>query len=115
MIEFEKFVDYLKSLCENKDNSNQLFYWITPIPNNTTMSPENKNEFEKIIKDTNNIITSSGYNIFDRYDLWRRRADLVVTKSGHFSLHGKKEEKENILLYLLLLLFFCYCRCTGNQ
>lgn len=88
MIELENICIYIKFLCKTNENSNQIFYWVVPTPNNCVMSDNFKTEFEKSIRDMNTIVTRNDFKICDRYDLWTRRRDFVVTKTEYFSLHG---------------------------
>lgn len=95
MIEIENTCVYLKFLCTNNQNINQLFYWLTPTPNNCLMLENFKAGFDKMTVDLNTIAVSSGFKICDRYDLWIRRPDLVASKVGYFTLHGNSKPEEN--------------------
>lgn len=88
MIEIENLCVHLQFLCRNNQKTKQLFYWLTPTPNNGIGLDSIKAEFDTITLDINTIVKRNGFLICDRLDIWTRRRDLVVQKTGYFNLHG---------------------------
>ncbi|CAF1438073.1 unnamed protein product [Adineta steineri] len=52
----------------------------------------------------NDMMKKLEVSIFDRYDLWDREKKLVITRTGHFSLHGIREISDRFSRDLAVLL-----------
>ncbi|CAF1297644.1 unnamed protein product [Adineta steineri] len=50
-----------------------------------------KVDFVECLGEIDTLVKNNGFTIFNRFDLWSRRKDLVFSSHGHFSLWGIRE------------------------
>ncbi|CAF1277799.1 unnamed protein product [Adineta steineri] len=65
--------------------------WISPIPEKVDKVMTKKVDFDKCLREIDTIVQNNGFTTFNRFDLWSRRKNLVISSHGNFSLHGIRE------------------------
>ncbi|CAF1250006.1 unnamed protein product [Rotaria sordida] len=97
LVSLDSVARYLKTFSKQQQHQKrEQLFWISPYPFKPDMSHEETCEFERINKEIDNIMKLNMYQKYDRFDLFVRRPDLVITRISHFSLHGVREISDSI-------------------
>ncbi|CAF1322287.1 unnamed protein product [Rotaria sordida] len=98
LVSLDSFTRYLKIFYkqQQQQQKREQLFWISPYPFKTNMSHEETSEFERVNKEIDKIMQLNMYQKYDRFDLFVRRQDLVITRISHFSLHGVREINDSI-------------------